>query len=146
MHKLTLSSRYRIIGEETASYELKTLTDPEGWFYAYQNADARLGEDGDYYTFTLDEAKSALSEEEQKLLLPAYDIGEWGEMVDSAPHRNVLHLVEGPRLLAERLGPGPRATAAWRPRRKPPRSSTAAERNCSKRAPGARNRRWAGYC
>ena len=102
-HKLTLSSRYRIIGEETASYVMGTLADPQGWFYAYQEADARLGEDGDYYTFTLEEAKGVLSEEEQKLLLPAFDIAEWGEMVDSAPHRNVLFLEEGPRLLAERF-------------------------------------------
>ncbi|HEY3176169.1 MAG TPA: DUF255 domain-containing protein [Candidatus Polarisedimenticolia bacterium] len=103
-NRLTLSGRFRAIAEETASYVLNTLADPEGWFYAYQAADARLGDDGDYYTWTIDEAKAALSEEEQKIILPAFDIGESGELVDSAPRRNVLFLKEGPPLLSQRLG------------------------------------------
>jgi len=45
-----------------------------------------------------------LSEEERKIVLPAYDINEWGELLNSAPRRNVLFLREGPHLLAQRLG------------------------------------------
>lgn len=102
-YMVTGGSRYREIAEGIANYVLNTLHDPAGWFYAYQAADTRLGDDGDYYTWTLAEAKAALSEEEQQILLAAYEIGAWGEMVNSAPRRNVLFLSEGPQLLSARL-------------------------------------------
>ncbi|HZI93251.1 MAG TPA: DUF255 domain-containing protein [Patescibacteria group bacterium] len=102
-YMVTGSSRYRDIAEDTARYVLGTLRDPAGWFYAYQAADSKLGEDGDYYTWRLDEVKTLLTEEEQKIIIPAFDIGDWGEMVNSAPRNNVLFLSEGPQLLAERL-------------------------------------------
>ena len=104
VYMLTGASRYREVAEDTAGYILGTLHDPAGWFYAYQAAESRLGEDGDYYTWTLEEATSALSEEERKILLPAYDIGEWGELVNSAPRRNVLFLQQGPPMLAQNMG------------------------------------------
>jgi len=103
-YKISDNDRYLTIAEGIADYITGTLKDPQGWFYAYQAADSRLGEDGDYYTWTLAEAEAALDEEQRKILLPAYDIGEWGEMVNSAPHRNVLFLYEGPVILSERFG------------------------------------------
>ncbi len=102
--RVTGNGRYLPVAEGIADYALGTLRDPAGWFYAYQAADSRLGEDGDYYTWTLEEASSALSEEERKIILPLYDIHEWGELLNSAPRRNVLFLREGPHWLAQRLG------------------------------------------
>ena len=104
LHKMTGSTRYQAVGEDVVRYVTGTLADPAGWFYAYQAADAAPGQDGDYYTWTLNEVKEALSEEEQKILIPAFDIQEWGEMLDSAPRRNVLFLKEGPILLSQELG------------------------------------------
>jgi hypothetical protein len=103
VYKVTGNALFLKVAEGIAGYVLGTLGDPEGWFYAYQAADARSGEDGDYYTWTLEEARDALGEEERALVLQAFDIGEWGEMVDSSPRRNVLFVQEGPKLLADRF-------------------------------------------
>ncbi len=104
VYKATGNGLFYKVAEGIADYVQKTLADPEGWFYAYQAADARLGEDGDYYTWTLEDARQALGDEERDLTLAAFDIGEWGELVETAPRRNVLFVQEGPKLLSERLG------------------------------------------
>jgi uncharacterized protein len=61
-----------------------------GGFYASQDADISLDDDGDYFTWTLDEAKSALNEEEFQAASLHYDINEIGEMQHD-PMRNVLY-------------------------------------------------------
>lgn len=110
-YRLTLSDRYRDIAEGVVGYVMGTLRDPGGWFYAYQAADATLGQDGDYYTWTLEEVKSAVTPEELEILRPAYDIGEWGEMTATAPRRNVVFLFDGPVLLSRRINRDPEEIA-----------------------------------
>ncbi|HET7185992.1 MAG TPA: thioredoxin domain-containing protein [Terriglobales bacterium] len=61
----------------------------EGGFYASQDADINLDDDGDYFTWTLEEARAALTEEELKVAQPYYDINEAGEMHHN-PAKNVL--------------------------------------------------------
>jgi len=61
-----------------------------GGFYASQDADISLDDDGDYFTWTLDEAKSVLNEEEFQAARLHYDINEIGEMQHD-PMRNVLY-------------------------------------------------------
>ncbi|MGZ4833534.1 MAG: thioredoxin domain-containing protein [Terriglobales bacterium] len=61
----------------------------EGGFYASQDADINLDDDGDYFTWTLGEARAALNEEELKVAQPYYDINEAGEMHHN-PSKNVL--------------------------------------------------------
>jgi uncharacterized protein len=61
----------------------------EGGFYASQDADINLDDDGDYFTWTLDEARAVLSEEELKVAQLYYDINEVGEMHHN-PAKNVL--------------------------------------------------------
>jgi uncharacterized protein YyaL (SSP411 family) len=61
----------------------------EGGFYASQDADINLDDDGDYFTWTLEEARAALNEEELKVAQPYYDINEAGEMHHN-PAKNVL--------------------------------------------------------
>ncbi|HKY32768.1 MAG TPA: DUF255 domain-containing protein [Candidatus Polarisedimenticolia bacterium] len=104
VYKLTGNGVYLGIADGIADYVTGTLADPGGWFYAYQAADARSGEDGDHYTWTLEEARAALDDEEEAIVVSAYDLGELGEMVDTAPRRNVLFVQEGPKVLSERLG------------------------------------------
>src|SRR5579871_583533 len=60
-----------------------------GGFYASQDADINLDDDGDYFTWTLDEARAALTEEEFQVAALRYDIGEVGEMHHN-PAKNVL--------------------------------------------------------
>src|SRR2546423_1106787 len=61
-----------------------------GGFYASQDADISLDDDGDYFTWTLDEAKSVLNEEEFQVASLHYDINEIGEM-HHYPAKNVLY-------------------------------------------------------
>ncbi|HZU23361.1 MAG TPA: thioredoxin domain-containing protein, partial [Terriglobales bacterium] len=62
-----------------------------GGFYASQDADYSLDDDGDYFTWTLAEARDLLSEDELRVASLYYDIGETGEMHHD-PARNVLHV------------------------------------------------------
>ena len=68
------------------------LSDQErGGFYASQDADISMEDDGDYFTWTLDEAKAALTEEEATVAALHYDINEIGEMHHN-PAKNVLYV------------------------------------------------------
>jgi len=63
----------------------------QGGFYASQDADYSMDDDGDYFTWTVDEVKAALSGEEAQLVQLHYDINEVGEMHHN-PAKNVLHV------------------------------------------------------
>src|SRR5579864_6047955 len=62
-----------------------------GGFYASQDADISMDDDGDYFTWTLDEARAVLSEEEAQVAALHYDINEVGEMHHN-PAKNVLYV------------------------------------------------------
>ena len=68
------------------------LSDRErGGFYASQDADYSMEDDGDYFTWTLDEARAVLTEEEAQVVALHYDINEVGEMHHN-PAKNVLYV------------------------------------------------------
>jgi uncharacterized protein YyaL (SSP411 family) len=68
-----------------------TMTDRErGGFYASQDADIDLDDDGDYFTWTLDEARVVLEGDELDIAARYYDIGDLGDMHHN-PAKNVLH-------------------------------------------------------
>ena len=68
------------------------LSDRErGGFYASQDADINMDDDGDYFTWTLDEARAVLTEEETQAAALRYDINEIGEMHHN-PAKNVLYV------------------------------------------------------
>ncbi len=68
------------------------LSDRErGGFYASQDADISMDDDGDYFTWTLDEARAVLSEDEAQVAALHYDINEIGEMHHN-PAKNVLYV------------------------------------------------------
>lgn len=80
-----------------------TMTDRErGGFYASQDADIDLDDDGDYFTWTLDEARAALDAEELAFAASYWDIGELGDMHHN-PAKNVLHIKQ---TLEQRAGGG----------------------------------------
>jgi uncharacterized protein YyaL (SSP411 family) len=80
------------------------LSDREhGGFYASQDADINLDDDGDYFTWTVDEAKSALLKEEFEAAALHYDIEPAGEMHHD-PTKNVLWVRALPEEVASRLG------------------------------------------
>jgi len=62
-----------------------------GGFYASQDADISMDDDGDYFTWTLAEARAVLTEDEATVAALRYDINEVGEMHHN-PAKNVLYV------------------------------------------------------
>ncbi|MFZ1011253.1 MAG: thioredoxin domain-containing protein, partial [Candidatus Sulfotelmatobacter sp.] len=73
-----------------------------GGFYASQDADINMDDDGDYFTWTLDEARAVLSEEEAQVAALRYDINEVGEMHHN-PAKNVLFVRASIEEIARRM-------------------------------------------
>jgi uncharacterized protein len=71
-------------------------------FYASQDADISMDDDGDYFTWTLAEARAVLTEEEARVAALYYDINEVGEMHHN-PAKNVLYVAEHVEEIARRL-------------------------------------------
>ena len=80
------------------------LSDRErGGFYASQDADYSMDDDGDYFTWTLEETRAVLTEEEASVASLHYDIHEIGEMHHN-PAKNVLYVRAPVEEIAKRLG------------------------------------------
>jgi uncharacterized protein len=73
-----------------------------GGFYASQDADYSMDDDGDYFTWTVGEAKAVLTEEETQVACLHYDINEIGEMHHN-PAKNVLYQRASIEEIATRL-------------------------------------------
>ena len=83
------------------------LTDRErGGFYASQDADIDLDDDGDYFTWTRAEAAAVLTPEEMEIAGAYYDIGDLGDMHHN-PAKNVLHVKRTVDAVAARAGKTP---------------------------------------
>ncbi|MGH9604082.1 MAG: thioredoxin domain-containing protein [Terracidiphilus sp.] len=68
------------------------MTDRErGGFYASQDADVGLDDDGDYFTWSLSEARAVLDPAELDFAARYWDIRELGDMHHN-PAKNVLHV------------------------------------------------------
>jgi uncharacterized protein YyaL (SSP411 family) len=81
-----------------------TMTDRErGGFYTSQDADIDLDDDGDYFTWTLDEARDVLEGDELDIASRYYDIGDLGDMQHN-PAKNVLHRKQSIEELAAAIG------------------------------------------
>jgi uncharacterized protein YyaL (SSP411 family) len=79
------------------------LSDRErGGFYASQDADISMDDDGDYFTWTLDEAHAVLTGEEAEVAALHYDINEVGEMHHN-PAKNVLYVRASVEEIAGRM-------------------------------------------
>jgi uncharacterized protein YyaL (SSP411 family) len=75
---------------------LEVMADTEqGAFATSQDADLTFGDDGDYWTWTVDEAKGALTAREFAVASAVFDIQEAGEMHHN-PKKNVLWWKQDP--------------------------------------------------
>jgi uncharacterized protein YyaL (SSP411 family) len=74
-----------------------------GGFYGSQDADYSLDDDGDYFTWTLDELRAALSPGEARVMELYYDVESHGEMHHN-PAKNVLWMARGSGEIAKTLG------------------------------------------
>jgi len=80
---------YRDVIESLVSWITDVMSDPAGGYYASQDADVGPADDGDYFTWTLDEVRPLVTAEELDVLARHYDIDEAGEMHHN-PQKNVL--------------------------------------------------------
>jgi uncharacterized protein len=80
--------RYREVAEGIISWVTEVLSDQEhGGFYASQDADQTLDDDGDYFTWTLSEVRAALTPEESRAIEIYYDVRPSGEMRHNSEKR-----------------------------------------------------------
>jgi len=85
----------------------EVLSDQDnGGFYASQDADHSLDDDGDYFTWTLDEVRAVLTGEESRVIELYYDVEAHGEMHHN-PAKNVLWIARGFKEIGEMLGRDP---------------------------------------
>jgi uncharacterized protein len=83
---------FRETAREIVGWLDATMTDREyGGFYASQDADVGLDDDGDYFTWTGDEARAALTQDEFGFAEKYWDIRELGDMHHN-PAKNVLYV------------------------------------------------------
>ncbi len=101
--QLTGNAFFAEVARDIVRWMDEWLTDQEhGGFYASQDADISLDDDGDYFTWTLDEAEAALNDDELQVAMLRYDIGETGEMHHN-PARNVLYIRTSIGEIAQRV-------------------------------------------
>jgi len=88
------------------------LSDRErGGFYASQDADYSMDDDGDYFTWTLDEARAVLTAQEAQAACLHYDINEIGEMHHN-PAKNVLFVRASLDEIGKRMNVTPDSVAS----------------------------------
>jgi uncharacterized protein YyaL (SSP411 family) len=75
-------------------------------FYASQDADINMDDDGDYFTWTSEETRAVLTEEETQVASLRYDINEVGEM-HHTPAKNVLYIRASIHEIAKRMKQSP---------------------------------------
>src|SRR5712692_7997024 len=91
-YQVTGSEFFADVARDIIRWMDEWLSDRErGGFYASQDADISMDDDGDYFTWTLDEARAVLTEEEAQVAALHYDINEIGEMHHD-PAKNVLYV------------------------------------------------------
>ena len=88
-HALFGTGEYAEVARGIVRWVREVLADPEGGYAASQDADVGLEDDGDYFTWTRDEAAAVLSPDELDVAAAYYDIGTAGEMHHN-PGKNVL--------------------------------------------------------
>ena len=112
-YQLTGNEFFAFVASDIVRWMDEVLSDREhGGFYASQDADISLDDDGDYFTWTLDEAEAVLSTDELQVAMLHYDIGEVGEMHHN-PAKNVLYLRASIQEVAERVKKTPQEVQAF---------------------------------
>src|SRR4029077_8513533 len=92
---------FKDVAQGIVGWVLEVLSDKEhGAFHTSQDADVQFGDDGDYWTWTPDEMKAVLSEEEFEVGRRVFDVEVPGEMHHDH-EKNVLWWKQDPASDAE---------------------------------------------
>jgi uncharacterized protein YyaL (SSP411 family) len=103
-YQVTQDPFLREVAEGIIDWTNAMLSDQvRGGFYASQDADQTLDDDGDYFTWTLEEVRAALAPEETRVIELTYDVETHGEMHHN-PAKNVLWIARRPGEVAVALG------------------------------------------
>src|SRR5271170_1376752 len=95
--------RYREVAERLIAWVGEVLSDPaRGGFFASQDADQTLEDDGDYFTWTVAELRAALDPAEARVIERYYDVLPRGEMHHNS-EKNVLWIAETREEIARKL-------------------------------------------
>ncbi len=98
-------------------YALRDLTNPQGAFYASEDADSE-GLEGKFYIWTRDEIRAVLGERAAKVFASRYDVSEYGNWMHPgdahvpAGPKNVLQIVRSVEAIAELDGTAPEQVEA----------------------------------
>jgi len=102
-YQVTGSEFFASVARDITRWMDEWLSDRErGGFYASQDADYSMDDDGDYFTWTVAETRAALSPEETQVAMLYYDINEVGEMHHNSA-KNVLYVRATIDEIAKRL-------------------------------------------
>jgi uncharacterized protein len=85
------TEEYATVARGIVRWVREIMADPDGGYAASQDADVGLDDDGNYFTWTREEAAAELTPEEMEVASTHYDIGTAGEMHHD-PSRNVLYV------------------------------------------------------
>ncbi len=105
-YQATKNKYYQNVAEEIFTYVLRDMTSPLGGFYSAEDADSE-GEEGKFYTWSTDEIKNVLDEENSKLFLKVYNFESDGNFYDQATREktgtNIPHLKNSIEIVAKEL-------------------------------------------
>jgi uncharacterized protein len=101
-YQLTGNKFFREIALGILAFLENVLSHPEAGFYASQDADINLDDDGDYFTWTLDELNALLDGPEARAAALYYHVEAQGEMHHN-PAKNVLFIDQPLDAIAARL-------------------------------------------
>jgi uncharacterized protein YyaL (SSP411 family) len=87
-YEITKNDLFKQTALETIGYVVGELYSPEGLFYTAEDADSE-GEEGRFYTWTLDELRAALNSSEFSVIFDTYDLTSRGNFEDTG--RNILY-------------------------------------------------------
>jgi hypothetical protein len=103
-YQVTGSEFFAEVARDIVRWMDEWLSDREhGGFYASQDADYSMDDDGDYFTWTRAEMQAVLTEEEAAVAGLRYDVNEVGEMHHN-PEKNVLYVRASLEEIGKRLG------------------------------------------
>jgi len=103
-YQVTSKAIFRETAEGIITWVSEVLSDQQrGGFYASQDADQSIEDDGDYFTWTLDELLGVLSGDEARAMEMYYDVAAQGEMHHN-PEKNVLWVAATTEEIAQALG------------------------------------------
>jgi hypothetical protein len=94
-YQVTGSPLFREAASGIVDYVLTVLFSPAGGFYAFQDADVSLHDDGSYFTWTREELARALSPEKFRVVEARFGIVDRPDQFPELPDRQVLAVRKG---------------------------------------------------